>query len=190
MNTAMAIVLDVSGSVTQTQWRLMLESYARGLSSSEVVEAIVGEGGIAICVIQFDDAAQVTMGWMQLRSRADIERFAAEFVNQERAGYLSTNTAAGMSLAIEQLMSVPAETKIMNISTDGPSNTGEPPEDVRDRAQDMEIRINCVGIITQFGNPSTWLDINVKTQDGFVVVANGWQDFQRAIKRKLVMELS
>ena len=190
MNTAMAIVLDASGSVNASQWQLMLDGYSRGLASPEVIQAIVADGGMAVCVIHYDDSPVLVIEWRRLATEQDVHRFASDFRAMERQGYLSTATGTAILMATRQLAPMNVENKLINISTDGPSNYGFDPRIARDQAQSMDIRINCVGIITQTGDPTEWLEENIKTEDGFVVVANGWQDFQRAIKRKLVMELS
>jgi hypothetical protein len=77
---------------------------------------------------------------------------------------------------------------VIDVSTDGEADP-IPVQEARDRAEESLIRINAIGI----GRPellSLFLYQNVITSDGFYMTVESWQDFERAIRRKISLEIA
>jgi hypothetical protein len=83
------------------------------------------------------------------------------------------------------------ERKIIDVSGDGPSNEGIPIDEAKDKAIANLVTINGMPIITPV-EPTIveYYTEKVVTPDGFVLIADGYEDFTRAIKRKLIMEIA
>ena len=90
--------------------------------------------------------------------------------------------------------------RIIDISGDGPNNKVEHVADARDRALAEGIVINGLTIINDrpqvYGYP-TFPDLDLYYEDcviggpgSFMVVADGFKDFARAVLRKLVTEIA
>jgi hypothetical protein len=93
-----------------------------------------------------------------------------------------------------------SERRIIDISGDGPNNSGAYVNLVRDRAVADGVAINGLPIINDrpqiYGYPP-FPDLDLYYQDcviggpgAFIVVADGFKDFARAILRKLVTEIA
>ena len=90
--------------------------------------------------------------------------------------------------------------RVLDISGDGPNNDGGPVTLARDRALKAGIVINGLPIIngrpSRYGNPPMphldhfYRDCVIGGFGAFIVVANTYSDFARAIRRKLILEIA
>ena len=95
-----------------------------------------------------------------------------------------------MNFAIDQFEGAPCEPDemVIDISTDGEADPG-PVQEARNRAEELLVRINAIGI----GRPellSSFLYQNVITSSGFHMTVESWRDFERAIRRKIALEIA
>ncbi|PHQ59722.1 MAG: hypothetical protein COC03_04855 [Robiginitomaculum sp.] len=90
--------------------------------------------------------------------------------------------------------------RVIDISGDGANNNGENVLSARARVLDAGITINGLPIIN--GRPSRhgnapiqnldkfYKDCVIGGRGAFIVVANGFNDFARAIRRKMILEIA
>ena len=90
--------------------------------------------------------------------------------------------------------------RVIDISGDGENNNGDPVSGARDRAVAQGVTINGLPIVNGRTGPNGMVplpDLDLYYRDcviggagAFLVVARGFNDFARAIRRKLFLELS
>lgn len=191
--TALVLAMDVSNSVDPGEYRLQTRGLAAALRDPEISEILV-RGQSALAVVQWSGAdKQVrSLGWQQMFSEAQVNAFAAAVEAMPRAFVLSdTAPAEAMDFARRQFDSGPdCARRIVDMSGDGTPNAGSDLGPARRRAERAGITVNGLAIeglgvaITNFYSRS------VITGDGFVETARGHRDYARAIRRKILREIS
>ena len=186
---ALVIAIDVSGSVSQNHYELQRNATARA------IEEVVNPNQntlIVISVVMWGDIPVVTIPWSIMRSRSDARSVSRALVDIERPVSGMTNMVRALDTAFNLLDNTPcnAERQIIDISGDGISNDGSP-EFQRDRAHELGIQINGLPIVTEI-EPTIveYYRDRVITLDGFLVAANDWNDYIRAIRGKLSLEIA
>ena len=191
----LVLALDGSQSFSDAHWTLTVEAHARALRSPKVAQAAEA-GGLAIAALGFAGRPHVLLPWSVLRTAEDAEGFAAGMAEHapERRFFLGDGTGTGRAVfhALDLLDALPAscERKVIDVATDGESNTGPPADTARDAADHAEVRINVVGYRTQQGDPAEWARDNLVTPGGFALEAVTWEDWVRAIEKKLHAEVA
>lgn len=193
---ALVLALDVSGSVDVLEYELQTQGLARAIRDPEVMDAL-SLARAQVAVIQWSGAGQQTLsiGWTQVEEPAQATRLAGRIAALPRA-YAGGNTAVGQAIdfAADQF-GAPVRgcaRWVIDVSGDGDENEGLTVGPARRRALQRGITINGLAIegfgtalaITNFYR--SW----VITPGGFVITAQGHADFARAMRLKLLRELS
>lgn len=195
---ALVLAVDVSSSINDERFGLQREGIARGLESSEILEAIANgpHHTIELAIIEWSERQHVVVDWTTIRGRADLEVVLKALRTSPRpdVGY-KTNVAAGIvnAAGLFETAPLPAGRKIIDVSGDGQQNDGRlAAEAARDSAVAQDITINGLPI-TSGEEPEVdrWYRTHVIGGDGaFMVVANGHDDFVDAIRKKLSLEVA
>ena len=149
--------------------------------------------GVAVSVIEWASESRVVVPWMHLRTQADATQLAHAVgaLNRSVNGFTALGDALHMGMQVLEDAPCDADRQIMDVSGDGISNEGSDVQDVRLRAQQQGVVINGLPIQAR---PEVDIERyyreQVITPGGFVIVANGMQDFGRAIRRKLILEIT
>ena len=191
--TALLLAIDVSNSVDMAEYRLQLDGMADALEDGEVVDALV-QGQVALAVMQWSgaDRQELSLPWTRIRSAADAREVAARARGLTRAFVLS-DTAVGEAIrSAVPLFSQVADCgrRVIDISGDGPDNSGGDPRGARTLAARAGITINAIAIEGMGRAVSAFFERAVITADGFVVTARGHRDYPRAIRAKILREVS
>ncbi|MDA7424382.1 DUF1194 domain-containing protein [Thalassococcus lentus] len=191
--TALILAMDVSNSVDPGEYRLQIDGLAAALTDPEISEIIVRDQ-VALSVIQWSgtDKQEVSIDWVQAFSAAQVADLAARVRGLERAFILSnTAPAEALSFGLKHFQAAPKCARlVVDMSGDGTPNSGTEVSRVRRSAERQGITVNGLAIeglgiaITNFYRRS------VITSDGFVITARGHRDYARAIRIKLLRELS
>lgn len=199
---ALVLLMDSSGSVAQHDWQRQVEGHAQAMRTPHVHEAIARGEGVAIRADSFSLMPTQLVGWRVLRNQADVESFVAALVaagTRQRTGG-PTMTSTALAHAREQHAAAPCQAgrRVTDLVTDGVADesvTGE-----RDAAQEEGIEINALFIETEGGQRAArqrryesgvaWLEDEAVTTSGRVFMAQGWADFVRAIRSKIVWEIA
>ena len=192
----LVLAVDVSASVNNSEYRLQMRGIAEAFRSPKVIQAIESTDGIAVTLIQWSSwtNAENAMAWRRLSHRTEILSFAAEVERTVRVpvGNLTgIGTAIGDSLkSIEDNRFVGWRRKI-DISSDGLNNSGLPLARARDLANSKNVTINALAIQTDFADLADYFREHVVSgPDAFVVAAADYEDFARAMRLKLIRELT
>ena len=191
--TALLLAMDVSNSVDESEYRLQIDSLAEALDDPEVVDIIV-DGRSASALVQWSGVGrqELSLGWTRLESRAEVADFARLVRDTPRAFRLS-DTAPGdaLNFSVAQFATVPdCERHVIDVSGDGTPNAGADTRPARTEAQRQGITINGLAIESMGIAITGFYERAIITTDGFVITAPGHRDYARAIRVKLIRELS
>lgn len=190
---ALALAVDVSGSVDRDEYRVQMDGLAAALRDPVVSEALV-RGQSRILLLQWTGATrqQVTIPWTDIDSFATLDRLADQIASDPRV-WRNFSTAVGEALAMA-LAALNAQSgckrKLIDLSGDGPSNEGIPPSDLKDALRAADVTVNAIAIEESEPDLTAYFYENVITGDGaFVVTAAGFQDYPEQIRKKLLREV-
>lgn len=201
---ALVLLLDSSGSVPSDAWATQIEGHARALESAAVTSALRPDNPVAVRVDAFASDMRPLVGWTMLSSEIDAARLAAE-LRATVPGFTTfggTSTAAALVDAQGALQNAPceAERQVIDLVTDGIASDGTRLPHVMESITEAGIRVNGLFVWTDRGEADTkaagftdgadWLRQHATTYDGFVFAAESWQDFVRAIRTKISLEIT
>ncbi len=200
------LAIDVSGSVDAFEARLQRDGYVAAFLDPVIINAIpTGPlGRIAVTYFEWSGFGQTvrTTGWILLSSVEDAQAFATRLDQAPlvRGRFTSISGAIGYSLALFPESPYRGPRRVIDVSGDGPNNTGPHVDFARDEALKNGITINGLPIINDrlqpFGLPQM-PDLDLYYENcviggagAFIVVAESFVDFGSAIRRKLILEIA
>lgn len=194
-DVALALTIDVSGSVDPREFRVQMHGLAQALNDGDVRAALL-TAGAQISVMQWSgaDRQQVVVPWTTTQIHADIDRLVATLRNAPRA-YRHFSTAIGDAVLSAALMhgEIAGKCKraVIDVSGDGRSNEGVPLTEMRRQLAQTGITVNALAIEKDNSDLSSYFRREVMTGPGaFVVTAADFKDYARAIRRKLLREIA
>jgi Ca-activated chloride channel family protein len=193
--TALVLAIDISGSIDAGEYALQVEGLAAALRDPAVVDALV-QGQVALTVVHWSGvgAQAVALPWQRMLDAGAVARYAARTDALPRA-FTASDTAVGEAISYAQAQFAAVSDcrrRVIDISGDGPENAGFTVGSARQIAQADGIEINAIAI-EDMGNSapiSSFYRRWVITRGGFVMTARGLGDYPRAIREKLLRELT
>lgn len=191
--TALLLLIDTSSSIDAGEYAQQSGGTADAIEDPEIMAELV-RGKVALSVLHWSGQGQLAeiLPWRQVGTFLDPPRIA-DIIRRSPRAYRDGPTAPGDALAaaIRAFDDAPAcDRQVIDISTDGMRNDGRPVAPLRRLAQTRGIQINGIAIET-VGQPITrYLLTTVVTQGGFVVTARFYNDYPRAIRAKILREIS
>jgi Protein of unknown function (DUF1194)/PEP-CTERM motif len=186
------LLIDVSGSVSTSEYNLQIDGYEAAFNSAAVQNAI-GTGSIAVQVIQWASDQAVSIGWTEVTA-ATASNFANTIGAMGRNNGLGNLTGVGSAIAFGHPLfdnnGFEGTRLVMDVSGDGTKNTGVSTSGARDAALLAGVTtINGLPI----GNQSllTWYEDNViGGTNAFAILASDFGgNFEAAITQKLATEI-
>ena len=206
VDLALAMAIDISGSIDPDEAKLQREGYVLAFRDPVIVKAILGgsHGRIAVAYYEWSDAwvQRLLIDWTLLDSEAAVEAFATRLANAPISIARRTSISGAIRYAIPLFGRSPyeAERKVLDISGDGSNNDGGLVTDMRYEALKERIAINGLPIMNDrpnpFGFPSEddldkyYLHCVTGGPRSFVEVARNFEDFPRAVRKKLLQEVA
>lgn len=204
---ALALGLDVSGSVDAREYRLQIDGVAVALSDPEVRDKLFAmpSAPVRLMVYEWSGPSDhaVVVPWTQIDSEATLD-VVIETLRQTRRRDATPGTALGVAMsqgAYHLSQQADCWKQTLDISGDGESNLGPRPRDVKPSLQDKNLTINAlvigaddpnIGDIRQseIGELASYFRAEVIVgPDAFVLTAIGFSDYARAMRDKLLREL-
>jgi hypothetical protein len=204
----LVLAIDVSGSVDAFEARQQRDGYLAALADPAVVFAIQSNqhGRIAIAYMEWAgfDFQQTVVDWRLI----DGKDTAAEFIEELAVQPIGRGRWTSISGAIDYAVKMFPDNgyigtrQVIDISGDGPNNSGRPIEDARAEALAMGITINGLPILNDrpqpFNMPTPlelrldeyYIERVIGGPGAFIVVAEGFEDFRTAILTKLIREIA
>lgn len=201
----LVLAVDVSGSVDEEEGRLQRTGYVSAFRSPAVLRAIRSgrRKRIAVAYVEWagHDFQRVVADWRRIDDRASAEAFASLLARKPvgTGPYTSISGAIAFSLSLFEDNGFEGERRVIDISGDGPNNSGDFVTTAREKALRAGVTINGLPIMND--RPSPWGRAPMPNLDlyyrrcvigggrSFLVVANDFASFGRAVKRKLVLEI-
>ena len=206
VDMALAMAIDISGSIDPDEARLQRQGYVEAFTDPVIIKAILGgnHGRIAVTYFEWSDAwvQKLLIDWTLLDSKEAIQAFAARLADEPISIARRTSISGAIRYAIPLFGRSPyeAERKVLDISGDGSNNDGGLVTDLRHEALKERIVINGLPIMNDrpnpFGFPSEtdldkyYLHCVTGGPRSFVEVAVSFEDFPRAVRKKLLQEVA
>ena len=193
---ALVLALDISSSVDGAEDRLQRDGLAAALTSPEIVEAILAlpQQPVAIAIYEWSGRYQqdLLVDWTMLNTRDDVVGVAGRVARSIRS-YADYPTAIGYSLgyAAGLFESGPkCLYSTLDVSGDGRNNEGFGPQLAFANFPLAEVTVNGLTIGGEKdGLPDYYRDNVIKGPGAFVEQALDFDDFERAMRKKLLREL-
>ncbi|WP_245986937.1 DUF1194 domain-containing protein [Azospirillum thermophilum] len=191
----LVLALDRSASITDSDLDFQLRGHAAAFRDPDVAAAI-GNSEVAVTLVSYSGprSLQVHVPWRLLRSEADARAFADAIDGLPR-NHQGDSTAIGA--AIEDAAALfggsgyAAPRKVIDIVSNGFSNSGVDPVTARDRAVARGITINGLAILDEFPWLEDYFKDNVIGGDNcFAKSATDQESFIEALRQKLILEIA
>lgn len=204
---ALALGLDVSGSVDAREYRLQMDGVAAALNTPKVRQAltIMPAAPVDLMVYEWsgpEDPA-VVLPWTTVVDEAALDGIIKHLqATQRRQATPGTALGLAMREGVAHLSSrAHCWKRTLDISGDGKSNLGPRPVDIKPEIEGTDVTINAlvIGVDSpsfsdvrqaEIGALGRYFQANVIVGSGsFVEIAVGFEDYARAMARKLEREL-
>jgi hypothetical protein len=205
----LVLASDVSRSVDHPKFLLQREGYAAAVADPHVLDAIKSgpHQRIALCFVEWSGfgAQKLVIDWTMIDGAPAARKFGDQLIELPRSFADRTSISGGIEFAVAQLEHAPfeAQRRTIDVSGDGTNNAGRDVKLARDEALAKGIVINGLVILSdrpvpwnaEHTNPPGGLDKyyqdNVVGGPGaFVLVAENFNSFGRAIIKKLIAEIA
>ena len=204
---ALVLGLDVSGSVDLREYWLQRNGLASALEDPEVVAAFlaVPDAPVSVMVFEWSGAfyQRELHPWVSVTSSGDLAAIANQLRSDKKVGG-KNSTAIGAAMlfagrAFEQVSDCWKRT--LDLSGDGKNNDGPGPEVLTDEVSLQNLTINGLVIIGYTGASTVLPQVDVaelvayfqriviRGPGAFTEVALGFEDFELAMKKKLLREI-
>ncbi len=191
----LVLAVDTSLSVNNEEYALQMRGIAQAFRSPDIIDLIGLYDGVAVSLIQWGGwtSEKHTVPWQLLKSRASILAFArqVERTKRENVGYF-TAIGTAIGAAMKSIIENKYEGKLrkIDVSGDGVNNAGPTPQSTRAVAEQLGISVNGLAIRTDLSILDDYYRENVIAGPGaFVITADNYNDFARAMHKKLKKEL-
>jgi uncharacterized protein DUF1194 len=200
VDTALVLAVDVSGSVDASRYALQMEGIASAFEDSEVQRAIFSgpHGSLLVILVNWSHKPQVAIPWTVITNPAEAAMFAAEVRTAPRTADDFTCMSTMMELVADKilpLIPIQPDRMVVDVSGDGQDNCNPRTavDSLRDRLVSGEVTVNGLPILEgrEAATIEGWYkDHVIGGPASFLLPANGYQDFGRAIRRKFILEIS
>ncbi len=204
---ALALGLDVSGSVDAREYRLQMDGLAAALDSPKVRQALMIMPGTPVHLLVYEwsgpEDPTVVLPWTAVTGPQVLNGIIGHLRSLERR-QATPGTALGLAMreGVAHLnQRAECWKRTLDLSGDGKSNLGPRPVDIKPEIEPTGITINALvigadapalGDIRQaeISGLSAYFHANVIVgSDSFVETALGFEDYAAAMARKLEREL-
>ncbi|MFC5758198.1 DUF1194 domain-containing protein [Rhizobium sp. GCM10022189] len=201
VDVELVLAVDTSRSMDYEEVRIQREGYVEALRHKEFLDAVKGGLTGRIAISYFEWAGYVVPGSVLDWQVIETEKDAQDFADKLEARPIATQRRTSISAAIVQGASMLAASpyrgnrEVIDVSGDGPNNSGDPVTPARDAALEAGIIINGLAIMLRPSDVPEGLDkyygdCVIGGPGSFVLPVHKIEDFAVAVRRKLVWEIS
>ncbi|MEJ6397715.1 DUF1194 domain-containing protein [Yoonia sp. 208BN28-4] len=204
---ALALGLDVSGSVDATEYRLQLDGLATALESEAVQQVLFAQSAAPVDIAVYEWSGptyqRLVLDWQTLLTPDDLAAATTVLRSTNRVtADLTTAIGSAMIFGFDLLdQRQNCWKRTLDISGDGEANTGPRPQDIPDSRTPAGVVVNGLVIATSAGShdrrqaeikelSSYFAARVIRGPDAFVEAALGFTDYAAAMERKLLRELT
>ncbi|MCO5965095.1 DUF1194 domain-containing protein [Sinorhizobium meliloti] len=201
VDVELLLAVDVSGSMDIEEARTQRSGYVEALRHPDFANAVKAGMLGRIAIGYFEWAGAVNAGsvvdWQLIDDLDDAQKFAEKIdkpVTGSRRGTSLSNAIRYGAASIDSNAFLGSR-RVLDVSGDGPNNTGPPLSPARDAAVERGIIINGLAILIR---PSASIaaldkyfsDCVIGGPGSFVLPVHEPEDFAVAIRQKLILEVS
>lgn len=203
VDVELALMVDVSRSMSPDELEIQRRGYAEAISSDEVVGVILNSftGRVALTYVEWAGFGlqRVVVPWTLIDSREAAVAVSDQLTADFSLSMRRTSISGAILFAIEHIESNEFDglRRVIDVSGDGPNNDGRAAPVARNLATEAGMIVNGLPLMTE-NSSSRWgiddLDAYywncvVGGPGAFVIPVLEWEDFPMAVRRKLVLEL-
>jgi hypothetical protein len=203
VDTALVLIVDSSGSIDADEFKLQKEGIAQAITNSRVLDAVRSGPNrrIAIAYAEWGGpgTAQTIVNWHVVSNQETADAFASAVILAPRS-YQSYNAIGdAIDHGVEMLKACPCQPtrRVIDISGDNADMRSLRPAPIaRDAAVAQRITINALAVLSSGGSGGHsdlvgYYETNVIGGRGaFVIAAKGRDDFVRAMREKMILEVA
>ena len=202
----LVLAVDVSRSIDEEEAALQRDGYVAAFRHPSVIDAIRHGplGRIAVAYLEWGEygSTSVVADWTMISDGPSAEALADRL--RRSARLVSSRTSISGALDVAAVMldgnEFSGRRRVIDVSGDGANNSGDLVNLARDRTVARGITINGLPILNQRESPGGFQQIEsldlyyrdcvIGGPGAFYVVAKDFNDFARAILRKLILEIA
>ncbi len=195
---ALALGLDISGSVDRKEYSLQVQGLAGALEDPNVIDAFLSMPDATVWLFVYEWAGlgtqRVLIEWTEITTAEQLLGFAETLRTQpRRPREVATALGKAMQVGADALAERRDCWKLtLDISGDGRSNIGPRPRELAGYENLRDVVVNALII----GGEGPVEDLEdyfraevIRGPDAFAMTADGFDDYQRAMTRKLLREI-
>jgi hypothetical protein len=192
------LAVDSSSSVDADEFELQMTGLAEAFRDPGVLAAMeqTWPRGIAVALLQWSQESEQfeALDWTLIRSAADAQAFAKALDQTPRyvgGGATAVGTAIATGADWIESNAFAGERKVIDVSGDGQANEGIPAAVGRAGAMKRGIVVNGLAILNEEPKLARYYLAGVVGGPGsFLLTADDFNDFKRAIRRKIYFEIA
>ncbi len=190
---ALVLAVDVSGSVDPREYRLQMDGLAAALNDPLISEALV-RAQAQLSLVQWSGQSRqaLSLPWTAIPDFDALADFVRQVETAQRPWRnYSTSIGEALRFALPLFDRVPdCRRRVIDVSGDGPSNEGEPPEAVKPALSAARVTVNAIAIEASEDDLGAYFFEHVIHGPGaFVVYAERFADYPEQIRKKLLREV-
>ncbi len=205
VDVELVLAVDVSRSVDTEEMEMQMRGYAEAFRDPRLAEGIAGGpmGAIAVTLFVWSDwnIQNTLVPWMRLDGAAACEGFARAIDGASRETYLYTSISGAIDHAAAQFgQRYEGLRRVVDISGDGVNNSGRPLAAARAEALEKGIVLNGLAVLDRSPQPTLlaglppvdeyYRDEVIGGPGAFLMVAEGYESFAGAVRRKIIREIA
>lgn len=205
---ALALALDVSGSVDAEEYELQLNGVADALGNDDVKAVILAapEAPVALSIYEWSSSSyqRMILDWTLIKTESDILEIRQRLTGWTReAAPEATGLGAALEYGARLIERAPAcWDQTLDVSADGKNNDWPVPSRLRESGQLGSMTVNGLVVTRDF---KSTIDMTldgvaemtayfrhqiIHGPQAFIEVAQGYEDYATAMTRKLLRELA
>ncbi len=201
----LVLAIDVSRSIVESDAILQRDGYRAAITDPAVLGAISGGplGAIAVAYVEWAgyNQQQILLPWTRIATAKDASDWSRALAAKDWNSISWTSLSGALRFSGRVLADAPFEgtRRVIDVSGDGVNNNGPDAEPERDRLVAAGVVINGLPIVNdrpRYGMSSGselvpyYTNSVVGGPGHFVIVAENFDAFGQAVRRKLIQEIA
>ena len=197
----LVLAVDVSGSMSVAELLVQRQGYVAALRHPDVAAALAIRGGVALAYVEWagSNDQRVVVPWTVVADGAAAARFAGRLAAASlRPGFNSPAWMTGTSISHALLFAAgmfnnSLSSRVIDISGNGPNNTGGSLALVRDWVVAQGITVNGLSMAEHGGDfpiADYYENCVIGGQGAFALSVDEPEAFASTLRRKMVLEIA
>ena len=204
VDVELVLAVDVSYSMDLEELAVQREGYAEAIASNEFLQALKSgpNGKVGVTYFEWSSAndQKIIIPWRIVDGPETADSVAAEIMKTPIRRASRTSISGAINFAMQMFAESPYKglRRVIDVSGDGPNNSGEPVTVAREAALAKGVIINGLPVMVKPAIPATdiehldlyYEDCVIGGPGSFTVAIKERARFKEAIRTKLIMEVA